>query len=241
MRSRFISLAAVCAAAIAAGCQPEANVRVFISDAEAVIAENKALDIPIQVRVPALSDEKCAENTEKFAASLSKFIKDPVFKACSQKEMYTYAAFEGSIPMVRMVPNQNIHEQKHPFFIAVRQQQIECDKAPCESTLLAFVANDPLDKVIAEFARKIPELAMFASKSVPVSITLTVDNDTRQDFRVIPEHGFLNDRPAYRGRQDMVLTLGRRKTADIRISDVAATSVSQGEDALVGFFYPSGE
>lgn len=226
-------LAVFAALLLATGCSPEVMVKIYVSDALDVL-DGDPIDTPIELAIPALGRDNCVEDAKQIAKILANFVKNPEFKQCSTREMFTYGIYTATVPMISFKTLEDLDTQKAAYTVALHRK--DCSDSSCDRVGIGLLSKVTQKDIMRQFSR-LSGAMFFEGKSDPLVINFQIENDTREKVRAVADHGFLNGRPSFADIDSTASEVARRESVELRLSDAGAANLALGNDAVAGYIY----
>jgi hypothetical protein len=208
---RILPIAATAAVLLLGACAPEVESSIYASDIEKVMQGKGALATPAVLRIPQSGEEECNKGLEALIANLEKLAPVTGKGKCIEQDGDQLAEIETSMVIARAgadVPEPNL------FVLEVTEQG--------SGSALTFRLLKPIDDIVKALAANSDELQ---ADFDPARFIFTLENDGEDPWELLPNNVFVDGEP---GLPELgPVTLERRKSVEIKLSDVASVHVER--------------
>ena len=192
-----------------ASCNFNVTPTFYIRDVKDVISDNKAIDIPIFLKIPATDVDSCNSEIGQVLGILSTHGMDGTLQSCSTDEDNFFAIANVEF-MASVIPSKFSQADNFNGIVGLIVEQGE------EGIYyLNLQANPRLSRAMGDIEGALFFATLDASQ---VGFVITLNNDTRQSIDLNIYDSFVNGIPADYG----TFELGPRSELEIRSSDVGA-------------------
>ena len=194
---------------ILASCNFNVTPTFYVRDVQDVISENKAIDIPIFLKIPATDVDSCNSEIGQVLGILSTHGMDGTLLSCSTDEDNFFAIANVEF-MATVIPSKFSQADNFNGIVGLIVEQGE------EGIYyLNLQANPRLPRAMGDIEGALFFATLDASQ---VGFVITLNNDTRQSIDLNIYDSFVNGIPTDYG----TFELGPRSELEIRSSDVGA-------------------
>ena len=206
------TIAALVALPLLAACAPEIESTVYVQDVLSAASAHKALSVPAVLRVPQSSEEGCVKGLPRLIENLKALAPVSGQGKCIEKEGDQLAEIETEM----VITVTGVAFDPKNLFV------LEAATAGADGSIdLAFRLTRPLDEIVKALAANSDELQ---ADFDPAKFIITVNNDTAGSVLLAGNQVFIDGEPHLPEMEPQALE--RRKTVEIRFSDVASEYVS---------------
>lgn len=192
-----------------ASCNFNVTPTFYIRDVKDVISDNKAIDIPIFLKIPATDVDSCNSEIGQVLGILSTHGMDGTLQSCSTDEDNFFAIANVEF-MASVIPSKFSMADNFNGIVGLIVEQGE------EGIYyLNLQANPRLSRAMGDIEGALFFATLDASQ---VGFVITLNNDTRQSIDLNIYDSFVNGIPTDYG----TFELGPRSELEIRSSDVGA-------------------
>ena len=192
-----------------ASCNFNVTPTFYVRDVQDVISENKAIDIPIFLKIPATDVDSCNSEIGQVLGILSTHGMDGTLLSCSTDEDNFFAIANVEF-MATVIPSKFSQADNFNGIVGLIVEQGE------EGIYyLNLQANPRLPRAMGDIEGALFFATLDASQ---VGFVITLNNDTRQSIDLNIYDSFVNGIPTDYG----TFELGPRSELEIRSSDVGA-------------------
>ena len=192
-----------------ASCNFNVTPTFYIRDVKDVISDNKAIDIPIFLKIPATDVDSCNSEIGQVLGILSTHGMDGTLQYCSTDEDNFFAIANVEF-MASVIPSKFSQADNFNGIVGLIVEQGE------EGIYyLNLQANPRLPRAMGDIEGALFFATLDASQ---VGFVITLNNDTRQSIDLNIYDSFVNGIPTDYG----TFELGPRSELEIRSSDVGA-------------------
>ena len=192
-----------------ASCNFNVTPTFYIRDVKDVISDNKAIDIPIFLKIPATDVDSCNSEIGQVLGILSTHGMDGTLQSCSTDENNFFAIANVEF-MASVIPSKFSQADNFNGIVGLIVEQGE------EGIYyLNLQANPRLSRAMGDIEGALLFATLDASQ---VGFVITLNNDTRQSIDLNIYDSFVNGIPTDYG----TFELGPRSELEIRSSDVGA-------------------
>ena len=192
-----------------ASCNFNVTPTFYIRDVKDVISDNKAIDIPIFLKIPATDVDSCNSEIGQVLGILSTHGMDGTLQSCSTDEDNFFAIANVEF-MASVIPSKFSQADNFNGIVGLIVEQGE------EGIYyLNLQANPRLSRAMGDIEGALFFATLDASQ---VGFVITLNNDTRQSIDLNIYDSFVNGIPTDYG----TFELGPRSELEIRSSDVGA-------------------
>ena len=192
-----------------ASCNFNVTPTFYIRDVKDVISDNKAIDIPIFLKIPATDVDSCNSEIGQVLGILSTHGMDGTLQSCSTDEDNFFAIANVEF-MASVIPSKFSQADNFNGIVGLIVEQGE------EGIYyLNLQANPRLPRAMGDIEGALFFATLDASQ---VGFVITLNNDTRQSIDLNIYDSFVNGIPTDYG----TFELGPRSELEIRSSDVGA-------------------
>ena len=192
-----------------ASCNFKVTPTFYVRDVQDVISENKAIDIPIFLKIPATDVDSCNSEIGQVLGILSTHGMDGTLLSCSTDEDNFFAIANVEF-MATVIPSKFSQADNFNGIVGLIVEQGE------EGIYyLNLQANPRLPRAMGDIEGALFFATLDASQ---VGFVITLNNDTRQSIDLNIYDSFVNGIPTDYG----TFELGPRSELEIRSSDVGA-------------------
>ena len=192
-----------------ASCNFNVTPTFYVRDVQDVISDNKAIDIPIFLKIPATDVDSCNSEIGQVLGILSTHGMDGTLLSCSTDEANFFAIANVEF-MATVIPSKFSQADNFNGIVGLIVEQGE------EGIYyLNLQANPRLPRAMGDIEGALFFATLDASQ---VGFVITLNNDTRQSIDLNIYDSFVNGIPTDYG----TFELGPRSELEIRSSDVGA-------------------
>ena len=192
-----------------ASCNFNVTPTFYVRDVQDVISDNKAIDIPIFLKIPATDVDSCNSEIGQVLGILSTHGMDGTLLSCSTDEANFFAIANVEF-MATVIPSKFSQADNFNGIVGLIVEQGE------EGIYyLNLQANPRLSRAMGDIEGALFFATLDASQ---VGFVITLNNDTRQSIDLNIYDSFVNGIPTDYG----TFELGPRSELEIRSSDVGA-------------------
>ena len=192
-----------------ASCNFNVTPTFYVRDVQDVISDNKAIDIPIFLKIPATDVDSCNSEIGQVLGILSTHGMDGTLLSCSTDEDNFFAIANVEF-MATVIPSKFSQADNFNGIVGLIVEQGE------EGIYyLNLQANPRLPRAMGDIEGALFFATLDASQ---VGFVITLNNDTRQSIDLNIYDSFVNGIPTDYG----TFELGPRSELEIRSSDVGA-------------------
>ena len=192
-----------------ASCNFNVTPTFYIRDVKDVISDNKAIDIPIFLKIPATDVDSCNSEVGQVLGILSTHGMDGTLQSCSTDEDNFFAIANVEF-IASVIPSNFSQADNFNGIVGLIVEQGE------EGIYyLNLQANPRLSRAMGDIEGALFFATLDASQ---VGFVITLNNDTRQSIDLNIYDSFVNGIPTNYG----TFELGPRSELEIRSSDVGA-------------------
>ena len=192
-----------------ASCNFKVTPTFYVRDVQDVISDNKAIDIPIFLKIPATDVDSCNSEIGQVLGILSTHGMDGTLLSCSTDEDNFFAIANVEF-MATVIPSKFSQADNFNGIVGLIVEQGE------EGIYyLNLQANPRLPRAMGDIEGALFFATLNASQ---VGFVITLNNDTRQSIDLNIYDSFVNGIPTDYG----TFELGPRSELEIRSSDVGA-------------------
>ena len=192
-----------------ASCNFNVTPTFYVRDVQDVISDNKAIDIPIFLKIPATDVDSCNSEIGQVLGILSTHGMDGTLLSCSTDEDNFFAIANVEF-MATVIPSKFSQADNFNGIVGLIVEQGEED-----IYYLNLQANPRLPRAMGDIEGALFFATLDASQ---VGFVITLNNDTRQSIDLNIYDSFVNGIPTDYG----TFELGPRSELEIRSSDVGA-------------------
>ena len=192
-----------------ASCNFNVTPTFYIRDVKDVISDNKGIDIPIFLKIPATDVDSCNSEIGQVLGILSTHGMDGTLQSCSTDEDNFFAIANVEF-MASVIPSKFSQADDFNGIVGLIVEQGEKG-----NYYLNLQANPRLPRAMGDIEGALFFATLDASQ---VGFVITFNNDTRQSIDLNIYDSFVNGIPTDYG----TFELGPRSELEIRSSDVGA-------------------
>ena len=192
-----------------ASCNFNVTPTFYIRDVKDVISDNKGIDIPIFLKIPATDVDSCNSEIGQVLGILSTHGMDGILQSCSTDEDNFFAIANVEF-MASVIPSKFSQADNFNGIVGLIVEQGEDG-----IYYLNLQANPRLPRAMGDIEGALFFATLDASQ---VGFVITLNNDTRQSIDLNIYDSFVNGIPTDYG----TFELGPRSELEIRSSDVGA-------------------
>ena len=195
-----------------AGCAPEIESTVYVKDVLGPITGGKSVSVPALLRIPQASQDACTKGLDALIANLRTLAPVSGKGKCVEKSGDQLAEIETEM----VITTAAIGAPEPNLFV------LEVEPADARNSYdLSFHLTRPLDEIVKALAANSDEMHPDFD---PARFILSFSNDSESSVSLLPDEVFLDGEPALAEMGPTILE--RRKTVEIKFSDVASVYVS---------------
>lgn len=204
-----------------AACKLEVAPDVYLTDLQGVTPQ-APITTSVILRLEAISAQDCAEKRDFFRDGLAQGFENVVFRDCVDENFDTFAEFEAETTLAvwdRYTLFERFIQNKPALFLMV------IDERSARGVFGAanFTAIEAIQRRLSETDGRYT--AEFTDR-LSISFGAEIINDTREEQILATGQNFYNGDPVYRQNS---FSLNYRRSASVRISDVANAALMKGE------------
>lgn len=208
---RISVLAAGAALVLLAGCAPEIESGIYVSDVQKVIEGAGPVATPALLRVPQASEDDCKKGLANLIENLKALAPATGKGKCMEQNGDQLAEIETSMILVR-----EGEEAPQPNLFVLEVGELGSGSS------LTFRLLKPITEITEALAANSDEMQVDFD---PAKFIFRIENDAQGAYELWPNHVFVDGEP---GLPDGgPISLDRRNSVEIRFSDVASVYVER--------------
>ncbi|NDW52127.1 hypothetical protein [Aliiroseovarius sp. PrR006] len=176
----------VLAAVALSGCKVDSDFDLFVTDVFAVSESGQYLNTPTQIRIEAVSKERCEENKEAVREILSKYypLKDP--PVCQNVGLDTYVSLRVHVPVMKLPEGNFELPESAPSALGLKE-------LPNGSVEVYGLISPSRFKLMENDFQNLNSSIRLQIGDVQITLT----NDDRNPHRVFGPASWINDIPNF--------------------------------------------